>query len=58
MFIPLLFFIIGVVCGLALNAIFDYYHKFLVRQEKATNALEEYMIQIKAIELNKDKHVN
>lgn len=47
-------FILGIICGFCAKLGFDYYHKFILRQEKASMAMEEILINWKAIEKAKN----
>jgi hypothetical protein len=52
----ILMLILGMVVGFLIKLIFDFYHKFLLKQEESKSSLDVLIAKIEAIELTKEKN--
>jgi len=50
----IIMFLLGILCGFGGKLGFDYYHEFIKRQEKSTLAMEDILVNWKAIEKLKE----
>lgn len=50
----ILMLILGMVIGFLIKLIFDFYHKFLLKQQDIKDEMEVILTKIQAIEANKE----